>query len=88
LLVGRCFGIQLGAGAIWLNLTIKVFYYSFQDLVKSEIKLITIVFALVVSIFVIFAHDRLDMLIAIITSIIDIFFLQGGTVKYPKTVLQ
>lgn len=32
--------------------------------------------------------DRVDLLIAIMLALLDIKFLQGGTIKYPKEVFQ
>lgn len=37
---------------------------------------------------VIVKKDRLDILIGVIIALVDITFMQGGTIKYPKDVFQ
>jgi hypothetical protein len=47
-----------------------------------------LLFSYTVTFYVIIAKSRLDLLIGIIIALIDIAFLQGGSIKYPKSVLQ
>ncbi len=51
-------------------------------------KITVIVMSYIIALGMIFLMDRLDILIGIILAIVDIIFLEGGTIKFPKSVFQ
>jgi hypothetical protein len=87
-LVSKCFCLVSGAGAIWMHLLTKVTYYNFNRLTKQPLRLICIVLTYLVFLFAVVLKDRVDVLIGLAIALLDIAFLTGGTIKYPKEVYQ
>lgn len=84
----KCICLVSGSGAIWIHLLTKITYYNGHQLISSPFKICLIVLTYVVALAMIFLKDRLDLLIGIIFAVVDIIFLVGGTIKFPKSVFQ
>jgi hypothetical protein len=83
-IASKCICLISGTGAIWLHLLTKITYYNAHRLIKSPIQIVTILITYLAAFVMIIEKDRLDLLLGITLAILDILFLEGGTIKYPK----
>lgn len=88
LVTSKCICLTSGLAAIWLHLLTKVTYYNSQTLLKSPFRLIVTLLTFVTAFAMIVIKVRLDLLMSLVIGIIDIAFMEGGTIKYPKDVFQ
>lgn len=87
-ITSSCVCLNSGAAAIWLHSFIKIVFYNLSEILKQKWKIPLILIFFGLNLFMIWYKNRVDLLIAAITAIIDIGCLQGGTIKYPKDVFQ
>jgi hypothetical protein len=88
LLTGRCYCLNSGAGAIWLHLITKFVYYRFDYFLHNRGK-----FAMIGLVYLVFAavfmlKGRIDLFLGVLTAVLDVTLMRGGTIKYPKMVYQ
>jgi hypothetical protein len=88
LVASKCICLVSGAGAVWLHLLTKITYYNTHSLLRSPLRLIITLLVFAVSIAMILMKDRLDLLIGFGAALVEVVFMEGGTVKYPKEVFQ
>lgn len=87
-LTSKCICLASGTAAIWIHLLTKITCYNTHNLLKAPIKLFMIVATFLTAFAMIAIKDRLDLLIAMVVALIDVAFMQGGTIKFPKDVFQ
>lgn len=87
-LTSKCFCLVSGAAAVWMHLLTKVTYYNLHSLTQHPLRLTCIVLAYLIFLSAVVLKDRVDVLIGLATALLDIAFLTGGTIKYPKEVYQ
>jgi hypothetical protein len=71
-----------------VHLLTKVTCYNAHVLLREPLRLFLTLASFAVALWMIFLKDRLDLLIAIAIALLDMAFMEGGTVKYPKEVFQ
>jgi hypothetical protein len=88
LLTSKCICLASGAGAVWVHLLTKLTCYNAQALLRDPLRLLLTITTFLVAFAMAVVKDRLDLLIAIAAALLDVAFLEGGTVKFPKDVFQ
>jgi len=84
-LTGRCYCLNSGAGAVWLNLLTKAaFNRGATSLENRPITAFAIAITYLVAGFLFVHKGRLDLLIGVVVGFIEVYMMGGGTIKYPK----
>jgi hypothetical protein len=86
LLTGRCYCLNSGAAAAWINLTTKYVYHRLPQLIKRPGMLLGLLSVYVLSAVMIVVKSRIDLLIGVVVAIVELVWMGGGTVKFPKLV--
>lgn len=88
ILTSKCVCLISGTACIWLHFTLKIIYYRSNALKKNPlaVAVLTLNFSLMLAAIVVF--NRIDMLVALLVGLVEIAFMEGGTIKYPKEVFQ
>lgn len=84
MLTGRCYCLNSGAGAVWLNLLTKVLFYRLPSLYQRPLSMVAIILTYLVSFAMLIVKARIDLCVGVLIAIIEIGLMRGGTIKYPK----
>ena len=87
-LTGRCYCLNSGLAAVWMNMLIKKVYHRLPYYISHRAELIPFFVTFLAACAMIVFKARLDLFLAIVIAILEITLLGGGTVKYPKQVFQ
>ena len=88
LLTGRCYCLVGGAAAIWVNMMTKLLYYRLPFFMDKRGYLIPIGCFYVACAVMVVWRARVDLLLALVLAVIEVMYMGGGTIKYPKHVFQ
>jgi hypothetical protein len=88
LLTGRCYCLNSGAAAVWLNLMTKILFYRLPYLCQRPLSIFAITVTYLVSFGMVILKGRIDLCVGVVVGIIELWLMQGGTIKYPKEVFQ
>ena len=84
-LTGRCYCLNSGAGAVWLNLLTKaVFNRGAASLSKRPWTALAVSITYLVGGFMFVHKGRLDLLIGVMMGFVEVHLMGGGSIKYPK----
>ena len=88
-LTGRCYCLNSGAGAVWMNLLTKIaFNRGGQALGKTPMATVAVVITYLVAGFLLVHKARLDLLIGVLVGLVEVWMMRGGSIKYPKSMFQ
>ena len=84
MLTGRCYCLGGGAAAPWISILTKFIYHRFGIFINKPGYLLPVGLFYVVSAVMLVVRARVDILIAVVIAIVELLWMGGGTVKYPK----
>lgn len=88
-LTGRCYCLNSGAAAVWLNLLTKAaFNRGPAYLEKRPFTATAISITYLVSGMMFVHKGRVDLLIGVMVAFVEVYAMRGGSIKYPKQVFQ
>ena len=89
LLAGRCYCLNSGAGAVWLNLLTKIaFNRGAPTLAKKPFAAIAVAVTYMVAGYLLVYRGRLDLLLGVLIALVEVIMMKGGSIKYPKSMYQ
>ena len=83
-LSGRCYCLNSGCGAVWINMLTKIMYYRLKEIKTKPLLIIPIVIFFMMSGLMFVMKARVDLLIGVVIALIEVDLMGGGTIKYPK----
>ncbi len=83
-LSGRCYCLNSGCSAAWINMMTKIVYYRMKEVKTNPLYIIPITITFIISGFMFVMKARVDLLVAVVIALIEIDLMGGGTIKYPK----
>ena len=87
-ITGRCYCLNSGAAAAWLNITTKYIYHRLPQLLNRPALLLGLLSVYVLAAVMIVVRSRIDLLIGVMVAVVELVWMGGGTVKFPRLVFQ
>lgn len=70
LMTGRCFCLNSGAAAVWINMLLKIFYHRFSYFSARPLLALPLMLTLIAGISMVLWKARLDLLLGVLTALI------------------
>ena len=84
LVTGRCYCLNGGVGAVWINMLTKFVYYRFGEFMGRRVYLIPLGMFLGVSVVMLVWRARVDLFFGVAIAVLEVLTMGGGVVKFPK----